>query len=319
MTIAEKLKNAKGYQMDFIDQAGKKFNVPFPRLGETQKQEIAYLKGSKQDYLLHYQNYSVIQNKKRKLPFFAASNIDGVLFKELARKDSWRLDPRIERDHQWGSELYKADKSDFDKGHLTKREDVQWGETDKEARMGAELTFFYTNAVPQVGNLNRKIWRLLEDYILKTETLKRGMKINMFTGPVLDDNDPVFKTEVNGDKRIKIPTLFWKVIYFRRDDDDKLYKLGFLMGQEDLLLENDIVFPRESSRDIFTEFEKAGTYQVSLSTIEELTNLQFPPAYELYKKSTPTTLPDIIKRVQAKDVLGGENNGPDYEIKGLVL
>ncbi len=319
MTTAEKLQRAKGYQMDFIDQKGKKFNVPYPRLSETHRQEIAYLKGSKQDYLLHYQNYSVIQNKKRKLPFFTAANIDGSLFKELPRKDSWRLEPRINRNHQWGSELYSADKSDFDKGHMTKREDVQWGKTDEEARLGADLTFFYTNAVPQVGNLNRQVWRSLEDYILKKETRKRGMRINMFTGPVLDENDPIFKTEVRGDKQIRIPTLFWKVIYFRRDEDDKLYKLGFLMGQENLLLENKIVFPKESSRDVFTEFDKADTFQVNLSTIEELTNIQFPPAYELYKKSKPITLPKIIERVQAKDVFSGEDEGPNYEIKGLVL
>ena len=316
MTIAEKLKNAKGYQPDFI---GPEFKVPFPRLSESQKAEIAFLKGSKQDYLLHYQNYSVVQNKKRKFPFFTAANIDGALFKELSRKDSWRLDPRINRNHQWGAELYKADKSDFDKGHMTKREDVQWGTTSKEARMGAELTFFYTNAVPQVSNLNRQIWRSLEDYILKKETAKRGMKINLFTGPVLEDGDPVFKTAVKGNQKIKIPTLFWKVIYFRRDNDDKLYKLGFLMGQEALLLKNDIVFPRDRSRDIFMEFPMSETYQVKMSTIEEFTKLEFPPAYELYKKTEATPLQKIVDRVQAKNVLGEETDGPDYEIEGLVL
>lgn len=316
MKIEEKLKFQKGYQSDFI---GEKFRVPFPHLGDANMGNVAYLTGSDQNYVLHYQNYSVVQNKKRKLPFFTAANINGALFKEMERKDTWRIDPRIDRKHQWGAELYSAEKSNFDKGHMTKREDVQWGSTKEEARAGAEFTFFYTNSVPQVGNLNRNIWRSLEDYILKKETAKRGMKINMFTGPVLDDGDPIFKTEVNGDKRIRIPTLFWKIIYFRRDDDDKLYKLGFLMGQEELLLKNGIVFPRDSSRDVFMEFAQANTYQVKLSTIEELTNMRFPPAHELYKKSDATTLSKIVKRVQAKDVLGDENNGPDYEIEGLVL
>lgn len=316
MSVTKLLQSVKGYQRDFI---GDRFIVPFPLLNEKQQQEIAFLKGSRADFILHYQNYSVIQNKKRKFPFFTAANIDGALFKTLGRNDRWRLEPRINRNHQWGDELYKADKSDFDKGHMTKREDVQWGQTEKEARTGAELTFFYTNAVPQVGNLNRRIWRLLEDYILKTETRERGMRINMFTGPVLSDDDPVFKTSVNGDDRIRIPTLFWKVIYFRGDRDNRLYKVGFLMGQEELLEKNGIVFPREASRDVFMAFKKAATYQVSLATIEDLTGLRFPPAHERYKSPEATTLSKIVERVQAKNVLDGTDGGVDYEIEGLVL
>ena len=149
--------------------------------------------------------------------------------------------------------------------------------------------------------------------------MERGLKINMFTGPVLNDDDPIFKTTVNGDNQIRIPTLFWKVIYFRRDSDGKMYKVGFLMGQEELLEQSGIVFPRDESRDVFMEFKKADTYQVSLATIQDLTNIQFPPAYELYKKADATVLTKIVERVQARDVLEGEGNRLAYEIEGLTL
>src|SRR5687767_11881281 len=73
--------------------------------------------------VLNYMNYSVVLSSSRKFPFFTASNIDGQLFKKAPRNDNWRVDDRA-AEFQWGPELYRAEKSDFDRGHMTKREDV---------------------------------------------------------------------------------------------------------------------------------------------------------------------------------------------------
>src|SRR3546814_8573174 len=114
-----------------------------------------------------------------------ATNIDGLQFKKVPRKDSWRKDTRISKEFQFGKELYTAPKSNFDKGHMTKREDVQWGETFGIAFNAANSTFYYTNAVPQHNDLNRVIWRSLEDYILHHETKKNELRLCVFTGTVL--------------------------------------------------------------------------------------------------------------------------------------
>lgn len=318
MSTNKILKTAKGYQASFIDTA---LPVPLPELNMDQVQDLAFLKGTNAGYVLNYLNYSVVQNKKRKFPFFVAANIDGKLFKTAERADRWRLDTRLDRKYQWGSELYAANKSDFDKGHMAKREDVQWGKTLTEAEAGAAGSFFYTNAVPQAANLNRRIWKSLEDYILKKETYKLGLKVSVFTGPVLNDDDPVFITPINGEE-VRIPTLFWKVIYFRKDADQQLYRLGFLMGQEELLLNMAIVHPREvTSRgddDVFMRFDKAETYQVSMETIEKLSALRFAPAHELYQDTRPIPLTRIIERVQVRGLDDESAAGPNFEIEGLV-
>ncbi|MBK7407932.1 MAG: DNA/RNA non-specific endonuclease [Saprospirales bacterium] len=259
-----------------------------------------------------YQNFSTVQHAQRRFPIYTAANIDGNLFRRLPREDNWQLEPRIQATHQWGPSLYSAKKSDFDKGHMTKREDAQWGHTDEEAKKGALSTFYYTNAVPQVAKLNQQLWRGLEDYILKSETVDRGLKINLFTGPVLSDTDPVFVSEVDG-QQVRIPTLFWKVIYFTKSSG-RLHRVGFLMGQEELLENMEIVHPRETSRDLliseddklFMEFNKADIYQVNVSTIGKLTKLRFTAATEPFKDKRSVAL--IRKEVQGRGLLDEESS-----------
>lgn len=312
----ENLEQFHGYQADFL---GTKNKVALPRISPDQLPDVAPVVGGRGD-VLHYQNYSVVQNARRRFPIFTAANIDGRQFRKLPRHDSWQLDPRISDKHQWGSSLYAAPKSDFDKGHMTKREDAQWGLTDEIARQGAYSTFFYTNAVPQVARLNQQLWRGLEDYILKSEAVDQGLKINLFTGPVLSDKDPVFVTEVDGEQ-VRIPTLFWKVIYFTKSDG-RLYRVGFLMGQEELLEKAGIVHPRETGRDLivseedqlFMDFKGADIYQVNVSTIQQLTKLSFPKAVEPFKDKRPIAL--IQKEVQGRGLFGEEDG---IEIEGLTI
>lgn len=312
----EKLKQFTGYRQDFL---GPQSKVGLPRLSPDQLPDVAPVKGSRGD-VLHYQNFSLVQHAKRRFPIYTAANIDGRLFRRLPRHDQWQLDPRISEDHQWGSSLYSAHKSDFDKGHMTKREDAQWGQSDEEARNGALSTFYYTNAVPQVARLNQQLWRGLEDYILKGETVSHGLKINLFTGPVLSDQDPVFVTPVDG-HQIRIPTLFWKVIYFTKSDK-RLYRVGFLMGQEELLEKAGIVHPGERGRGLFVteeeqlfmEFKGSDIYQVNISTIQTLTRLKFPAAIEPFKDTRPVAL--IRKEVQGRGLLGEEVS---VVIEGLSL
>jgi endonuclease G len=180
----------KGFNHNFLLDDTVKERVPLPALRKKRKNELEPVKinnKSKIDYL----NFSVQLSASRKFPIFTASNIDGQLFKIAARANDWKIDARVPQ-YQWGKELYKAKKSDFDKGHMTKREDVQWGITRRIAQKAANSTFFYTNAVPQHRDLNQEIWKKLEDYILHTETRKRSLKVCVFTGPVLSRNDPQF-------------------------------------------------------------------------------------------------------------------------------
>ncbi len=268
-----------GYQTSFLGR-----EVAFPDL-TAYKDSIATIVGSTEE-IVHYVNYSLAVSSERRFPIFTATNIDAEKFQKAPRKDNWRNDDRINDKDQWGKDLYKAVKSDFDRGHMTKREDVQWGDSIAYASLAADSTFFYTNAIPQHADLNQKIWRSLEDYILHTEAIDNNLKIIVFTGPVLHKNDPDFITKVNG-QSVKLPVLFWKMVYYVKGDG-LLYRAAFLMSQNSLLKNGGITatglelenFDRD---DLFMKFEEADTYQVNVATVESLTSLKFTLAIEPFK------------------------------------
>lgn len=276
----------------------KDHTVAVPRID---RQEIERFKQEAlqwEDYYLEYVHFSVLHSPFRKFPYYTATNIDGAFFKSIKREtlfsggDSWRKDDRIPEAHQLGQELYGAEGSDFDKGHLTKREDVQWGKTTAIAKKAAISTFCYTNAVPQVDRLNRGVWRQIEDYILHHEVVKQSLKISLITGPLLLGTDPDFVTDV-GEETIQIPTLFYKIVYYLREGE--LYRTGFLTSQKGLLRQRSIIKPlfrgeTLESHDLFQGFKDAETYQVRVSFIENLGNLKFQVAKELFVENTPEEL-----------------------------
>ena len=291
-----------GYLEDFLDTDKL---ISLPKLNKTQEQDLAKINQT-EDNVLHYVNYSLQLSASRRFPYFTASNIDGKLFKKAPRKDHWRRDERVDEQFQWGSELYSAAMSDFDKGHMTKREDVQWGDSIAFASLAADSTFYYTNSVPQHAELNQQIWRSLEDYILHTESVEKELKICVFTGPVLRSKDPLFVTKVKGGN-IQLPTLFWKLVYFRKKKDGKIYRVGFLMSQASLFLENGIVAELEAEAaptdedKLFLEYEKAETYQVNVATVEMLSGLSFPEANEPFTDNRK--IPLILKEVDIRESL----------------
>ena len=228
----------EGYKRSFL---GAQHLIGFPAFPEEVTAELL-----KQDdgsiHVLDYYNYSVIMHQSRRLPLMTAANIDGRKFLQISRKKIggyWKYDKRIPAEYQLGHKLYRADKSDFDRGHMTKREDVQWGETEEEAKEAAKATFYYTNAVPQHARLNQVAWRRIENYILHRQTIDFNKMICLFTGPLLEKDDPIFVTPVDGEW-IQIPCWFWKVVYFTKEDG-QLYRVCFLYSQGNVLRDSGIV------------------------------------------------------------------------------
>lgn len=298
--ISEKL--FQGYEEKFIQNQA----VPLPILSEEQLTDLAY--DNEGNDVIKYINYSLQQSASHKFPFYTATNIDGLQFKKAPRRDNWRKDKRLSKEFQLGKELYGAPKSDFDKGHMTKREDVQWGTTVGIALNAADSTFYYTNAVPQHKDLNRDIWRSLEDYILHTETKQNELRICVFTGPVLSGSNPYFVTPINGEQ-IQIPSLFWKVVVFQKEDG-QLYRVGFMMSQNKLLIDNHIIEELESEDELFMQFDDAATYQVNISLIEELTGLKIPDAIDSYTDTRSTKL--VLKEIDIDPDL--ESDSIEYQL-----
>ena len=294
----------KGFIENFL---GEKHLVPLPELNTHLQESLAPVKGTL-DNILRYPNYSVLQSATRRFPILTATNIDGKLFQTISRKDvggSWKKEKRIKSSHQWGSELYQAENSDFDKGHMTKREDVQWGLEKEQAQFAAKETFYYTNAIPQHKDLNQVVWQQIENYILHDKTVDDRLKINVFTGPVLSPNDPFFVTEVR-DVKVQIPVLFWKVVYYIKMDI--LHQVSFLVGQKEVLernkiVESSLINTRGGLTTTFTDFEDTETYQVEIGLLENLTGLTFPYAIDAFQDDRPQKL--ILQEVTVRG--GGES------------
>ncbi|MFK7946714.1 MAG: DNA/RNA non-specific endonuclease [Saprospiraceae bacterium] len=294
-----------GYDHSFFDLHN---IVSLPRFSDSLAKSVAKTKEGHQ--IIRYRKYSVVQHAERGFPILTATNIDGNSFISIPRKevfengrDNWKKDSRLDDKYQLGNEFYKAEFSDFDRGHLTKREDVQWGNSIEKARVGAQSTFYYTNSVPQRREINRSIWLKIENYILHNQASHHNMKVNVFSGPVLKDDDPIFVTEVKGEN-ILIPTLFWKVVYYLTADN-LLARTAFLVGQKHLLEKHEIVLKSRSHSkedELFMGFSEAETFQVSVDLIEKLTGLYFSEALEIYQDQRPSHL--VLEEVNVRGIDG---------------
>ncbi len=282
---------------------------------------------------LEYIYFSVIQSKSRRVPIISASNIYRTKFEKVGRSGSFKKDSRINKSEQLTTQDYKQfntiKAATIEKGHMTKREDVQWdlNEDENEAQKAAISTFFYPNAVPQHDSLNNGPWKYLENSVIIKGRVPEPAKVSVFTGPVLDKLDPEFKVKLQDGSIFKIPILFWKVIYYLKTDGN-LYRAGFLMGQINPLrkdgLINEIGFrdfdlvEKKSSLKPFLEFKEDENYQVPVSLIEELTKLKFQHAIDRHENIKPTILK--LEEVQIRSFGESIVDQPlSFEITGLLV
>ena len=236
-------KNKNGYDPHFLEKT-----IPLPTISNRLTNDIVKLKNSNYSEL-KYTNFSIVISKSRKLPFFTAVNIDGSQLKLLERtSDAWYYDPRIEKEFQYGPDLYSN--NDLDRGHLVRRLDPVWGPNFKDAN---EDTFHFTNCSPQHKNLNQKTWLDLEDYILRNADV-HDLKVNVFTGPIFNENDLIYRG------KYLIPAEFWKVVTIIKNDGS-ISSTAYLQTQKQLI---------EGIKFVFGEYK---TYQVPITKIESLTGI----------------------------------------------
>ena len=106
----------------------------------------------------------------------------------------------------------------------------------------------------------------------------------MFTGPVLDDGDDVYRG-------VKLPRQFWKIVAMVTKDGT-LSVTGYLLSQAALL--HDLVTEEEFSYGAYR------TFQVPVRRIAELTGLGLDPhiAVDPLERHEATTLPRELLRPQ---------------------
>jgi len=258
----------KGYRADFLGREERL--VPLPRLSPALQAAAAKLivqkAGDKDDCVLKYHNFSVVMHAERRFAIYTAANLDAANRYHMTRpSDVWRFDPRIAEKAQVGNFYYRNNR--FDRGHLTRREDLEYGATRKAALLSAADTCHWTNCTPQHErfNKNHELWHGLERYILEeTAGEDDELRVQVFTGPLLEEDDPVY----DAFPKIQYPVRFWKVVVAKRSDG-KLSATAYLLDQSDVIAEHGIEAAPQAPYGAY------GTFQVRISEIERLTDLQF--------------------------------------------
>lgn len=303
-----------GYNAKFLSGA----TIPMVQIDRNVHHNLVTPRGGSKNFILHEEHYSVVLNKDRRLAIVSACNIDGSAIpkEKIPRKGSFRNHPNIDAKFQLGTTFYDLCGSVLDKGHLTKYEDVIWGKgiTVEKAQAIAAGTNYYSNAVPQHQKLNRGKWSSLELYILDTETEKNEMKVCVFTGPILNENDPLFKKFVD-EESIQLPLHFWKIVVYKKNK--KLFALGFMMSHQSLLKKSKLVRmqtqrgPVQGEDEVyFMDFKHKDLYQVRVEQIEKLAGIKLTASTQIekpYRDARPLGLifRDIDVRKNGSSTLDG--------------
>jgi endonuclease G len=203
------------------------------------------------------------------MPVISGVNVDGDPAKrkdDTKRKDVWLRDTRISFDIQLDDTYYKN--SGFDRGHMSRREDANWGSTAENAKRNADLTCMYPNACPQVAAINQSsrkgLWGLLEKVVLETGALAekgKTAKISVFNGPIFKEDDPVFRG-------IQVPMDFYKIVLWLTNKGE-LKATAFKLSQTELV--GDIDF-EALDVDQNTAFKE---YQCSIKSLQKETKIDF--------------------------------------------
>lgn len=247
----ESYANRNGYDRNFLE---KRLDLPGPA-GWTEDL-VPLTDGSGTE--LRYTNFSIQMSASRALPLFSACNIDGSLSdRTIGRTDLWRRDPRVSAAVQDLRTPYGREPDGlFSRGHMTRREDPNWG---PEAKTADADTFHITNVAPQRQGFNGGIWLDLENYVLDN-TDDEDMRVTVITGPVLEEDDPMYF-------QTRVPVEFWKVLAFVHVKTKLVTTIAYKRSQLAFLPSR-----RNKKRFVFGDFEDT---QVSISSLAEQTGLNF--------------------------------------------
>ena len=108
-------------------------------------------------------------------------------------------DPLLPADKQLLTSDYTG--SGFDRGHMTRSADRTAGNVDNA------ITFYLTNVVPQMADLNQGVWAQFENAL--ADSARAGRAVYVITGPLYSRSLPLRFVKDEG--KIAIPDSTWKV------------------------------------------------------------------------------------------------------------
>lgn len=197
-----------GYKDDFLGGAHK---IALPEPGLALQSDILQPPGLADDeVVVPYINYSLLMSINTKQALYSAANVDlDKMQKVPSRKGrNWFVDRRVGHDNQISNYPYQG--SLWDRGHLTRRTAVTWGDSVDFATKASNDSCAYTNACMQHKKFNEDEWRAVE---LLVSEFMHAKKLTVLTGPVFTRSDRYFTREFE-DYPVRIPSGFWKILSY---------------------------------------------------------------------------------------------------------
>ena len=258
-----------GYEPDFL---GHGISIPIPWIDYETFADVLKRDELRNNYIADYVHYSVVMSKKNRQAYLSICNLDQNSYRSVTGR-KWFLDHRIGAENQLDNRYYKG--SLWDRGHLTRRTAVTWGASNYEARQASNQSCSYANACLQHKNFNEDEWRIPEKVARRFERDVDG-KLCIMTGPIFDQNDRWLEPDDYDVSPGRIPSGFWKVMYYV--DAKKTAELGHpSLGCEAYLVWQDGFSVRAHDQAASLDVE---TFQVTVSELQDLTGIEFPQ--ELY-------------------------------------
>lgn len=190
--------------------------------------------------IIEHTGYTVSYNRKRRNPNWVAYELtDEEVDGKEPRNGDFIPDPDL-KGAQATDEDYKN--CGWDRGHLAPAADMKWS---KEAM---EESFYLSNISPQNNNLNRGVWKSIEE--LTRDAAVKHKNVLVVTGPVFTKEKGLGKI---GKNKVLIPNGFYKVLLI----NDCGYKgIGFYCENK-------------------AGKKKLSSYAVSIDSIEHITGIDF--------------------------------------------
>lgn len=167
---------------------------------DVSKVEIPVLKYSITNQVISHTGYTVSYNSDWKIPNWVAYELTSEEARGTSpRSNAWSTDPAV-KGPQANSYDYKG--SGWDRGHMAPAGDMKWGSTVMDE------SFYYTNIVPQDGNLNSGQWRIIEEQC--RDLAKRYGSVYVVCGPIVEGNN--YRTIGN---KVCVPDALFKVLLMK--------------------------------------------------------------------------------------------------------
>ena len=271
----------KGYDSDSLGSAVPV--VPLPSFSKSLQEDVLEretLSDNNEGRRIYrnYHNYTIVMSKSYRTALFAALNVDQSKLHQTDKTAGWRVDDAVGSENQLNNDYYRSNV--WDKGHLVPDAAAGWGDSEEDRIAATNDTYFYTNATLQHGNFNRDEWKDLETIVRSWPQDGSTGRLSEITGPIFAGAETI---QPEGRDVATIPAGFFKVVAYVSSDsklESSLQVRCFVMYQDAASLE-DLGGVIDHQR-----------YQVSVSKIEQLTGLVFPPVYHEASNSVPQQISD---------------------------